>query len=100
MAERESEKTINWATTALGTFACTWTFLAWLRTTGPQVSLPIVDKITVAETLVYSIPLLFSLLVLLYLVAIKHNQVAKRRRRLERITLLGFLVLIFRNVKR
>src|SRR5690349_9594000 len=82
-SQSDSERTINWATTAIGTFACSWSFLAWLRTTGQKVKLPVLEDITVTETLIFSIPLVFGCLLLLYALTKKHARTAKISQRLD-----------------
>jgi hypothetical protein len=84
-AEGDAAKTINWAITAIGTFTCSWALLAWVRTTGQRVKLPIFDELTVTETVIFSIPLVFFCLILLYFLAVKHNHIVRPSRRLERI---------------
>jgi len=83
--ESDSAKTINWATTAVGTFVCSWAVIAWLRTIGQKVKFPMLEDITVTETLVFSIPLVFVCLALLYILALKHLHTSKSPQRIERI---------------
>jgi len=84
-AQADVEKTINWAVTLLGTLAASWTLLAWINTTHELVPIPIFGNIGYTKTIVYSIPVIFSLVVCLYVVAFFHNCHTRAESRLERI---------------
>jgi len=75
--DKETRRTFNWLVSILGSFVATWTLLAWVRTTGEVVDLPVFGKIGYSKTLVFTTPVIFGILVCLYVAAFRYMRLER-----------------------